>query len=50
MYPPVLSIGEVACTLIDLQRALTGTLTLILLHSEQQTVKQQISEKLVFTV
>lgn len=33
-HPPVLSIGEVARALVDLQRALARTLALILLHPE----------------
>lgn len=35
LHRPVLSAGEVAGTLIDLQGALTWAFTLILLHSEE---------------
>lgn len=35
-HPPVLSVGKVARTLIDLQGALTRAFTLILLHSEEE--------------
>lgn len=35
-HPPVLSVGKVARTLIDLQGAFTRAFALILLHSEEE--------------
>lgn len=42
LHRPVLSDGEVAGTLIDLQGALTRAFTLILLHSELKKTEQFI--------
>lgn len=41
-HRPVLSVGEVAGTLIDLQGALTRAFALVLLHSEEEKTKQFI--------
>lgn len=38
LHKPVLSIGEVASALVDLQGALTRTFALILFHSGKQKV------------
>lgn len=42
LHRPVLSVGEVASTLIDLQGALTRAFALILLHSEEGKREQFI--------
>lgn len=42
LHRPVLSVGQVAGTLIDLQGALTRAFTLILLHSEEEKTEELI--------
>lgn len=42
LHQPVLSVGQVAGTLIDLQGALTRAFTLILLHSEEEKTEELI--------
>lgn len=42
LHRPVLSVGQVAGTLIDLQGALTWAFTLILLHSEEEKTEELI--------
>lgn len=46
LHGPVLSVGEVTGTLIDLQGALTWALAFILLHSEEDKNKSELKSKL----
>lgn len=50
LHRPVLSIGEVASTFVDLQGALTWAFTFILLHSEEEKRKSSVQKGSSITV